>query len=374
MSWIKNFSLLSVSISFCFCVLVIGDWLLTRQINQAIEYQIDKSEAVKIEETRQKNEDIPQKAELVSQGFLPVLYPSLMDTLDVQFPLIAGLPLAKTYYCNEGYGLVKYQSDRFGFRNIDTIWDNNPQAIMIGDSFVHGACVSDEETLPKKLSNEINSNVLNLGIGGNGPSHYVTYAYLFIPRLKPKTVYLNFYPNDNGLIQKSIIERRYVELNQEIFAKNALSLIDTSLYFEQGMEIIDFLRGDKTVKKKSFVDRVIDKLKTHSTLPAIKTLLGLNQDFKQTEHAIINTLKLCNEFECKLIVSFIPNSEFYRPDPRSDNYADAIKHLTSKLGVRFVDGREFLNRKKDSADFAIKGPHLSPTGYEKMAKEIGKIK
>ncbi|MEL0326274.1 MAG: hypothetical protein VXA09_04635 [Burkholderiaceae bacterium] len=376
MSWIKNFLLLSVSISFCFCLLVIGDWLLTRQINQAIENQIENSEAEKIIETRQKNEDIPQKAELVSQGFLPVLYPYLidMDTLDVQFPLIAGLPSAKTYYCNEGYGLVKYKSDRFGFRNIDTIWDNNPQAIMIGDSFVHGACVSDEETLPKKLSNEINSNVLNLGIGSNGPSHYVTYAYLFIPRLKPKTVYLNFYPNDNGVLEKSIIERRNVELNQQIYAKNALSLIDTSLYFEQGMEIIDFLRGNKTVKKKSFADRVIDKLKTHSTFPAIKTLLGLNQDFKQTEHAIINTLKLCNEFDCKLIVSFIPNSEFYRPDPRSDNYADAIKHLTSKLGVRFVDGREFLNRKKDSADFAIKGPHLSPTGYEKMAKEIGKIK
>ena len=374
MSWIKNFSLLSVSIFFCFCVLVIGDWLLSKQINQAIENQIEKSEAVKIEETRQKNEDVPQKAELVSQGFLPTLYPRLMDTLDVKFPLIAGLPSAKTYYCNEGYGLVKYQSDRFGFRNIDTVWDNNPQAIMIGDSFVHGACVSDEETLPKKLSNEINSHVLNLGIGGNGPSHYVTYAYLFIPRLKPKTVYLNFYPNDNGLSQKSIIERKYVELNQEIFAKNALSLIDTSLYFEQGMKIIDFLRYDTTIEKKSFANKVVDKFKLHSTLPTIKSLLGLNQDFKQTEHAITNTLKLCNEFECKLIVSFIPNSEFYRPDPRSDNYADAIKHLTSKLGVRFVDGREFLNRKKDSDDFAIKGPHLSPTGYEKMAKEIAKIK
>ena len=374
MSWIKNFTLLSVSIIFCFCVLVIGDGLLSRQINQAIENQIAKSEATKIQETRQKNEDIPQRAELVSQGFLPVIYPSLMDALDIQFPLIAGLPLAKTYYCNEGYGLVEYQSDRFGFRNIDTIWDNNPQAIMIGDSFVHGACVSDEETLPKKLSNEINSNVMNLGMGGNDPSHYVTYAYLFIPRLKPQTVYLNFYSNDNGVRLKSSIERKYVDLNQEIFAKNALSLIDTSLYFEQGMKIIEFLRGDKTVEKKTFANRVIDKFKKHSALPAIKSLIGLNQDFKQTEHAITNTLELCNEFDCKLIVSFIPNSEYYRPDPRADSYADKIKHLTSKLGLKFVDGREFLNRKKDSDDFAIKGPHLSPIGYEKMAKEIARIK
>lgn len=373
MNWIKNLTLLSVSIIFCFCVLVVGDWFLLRQVNQATKNQIAKSEAAKIVETRIKNEDIPQRAELISEGFLPIIYPSLMDTLDLQFPLIAGLPLANTYYCNEGYGLVKYQSDRFGFRNIDTIWDNNPQAIMIGDSFVHGACVSDEETLPRKLSDEIGCNVLNLGISGNGPSHYFTYAYLFIPRLKPQTVYLNFYPNDSGLKLKSSIEREYVDRNRAIFAKNAVTFIDTSVIFERGMKVIEFLRDDKTTLKKSLVNKAFNKFKMHSALPTIKSLMGFSQDFKQTEHTITKTLELCNEFDCKLIVSFIPNSEYW-PDPRANSYADKIKHLTSKLGLKFVDGREILNRKKDSADFAIKGPHLSPIGYDKMAKKIARTK
>ena len=249
MSWIKNFVLLSVSGSFCFCLLVLGDWFLSKQINLAIKQQIEKSEAAKIEDTRSRNEDIPQREKLISEGFLPLVYPSLMDKLDIQFPLIAGLPLAKTYFCNEGYGLIRYQSDRFGFRNKDTIWNNNPKVIMIGDSFVHGACVSDEETLPQKLSNEINSNVVNLGISGNGPSHYFTYAYLFIPRLKPKTVYLNFYPYDNGVRLKSSIERKYVDLNYEIFENNSLSFFDTSLFFDQGMKIIELLRDEKKIEK-----------------------------------------------------------------------------------------------------------------------------
>lgn len=374
MSWIKNFVLLSVSGSFCFCLLVLGDWFLSKQINLAIKQQIEKSEAAKIEDTRSRNEDIPQREKLISEGFLPLVYPSLMDKLDIQFPLIAGLPLAKTYFCNEGYGLIRYQSDRFGFRNKDTIWNNNPKVIMIGDSFVHGACVSDEETLPQKLSNEINSNVVNLGISGNGPSHYFTYAYLFIPRLKPKTVYLNFYPNDNGVRLKSSIERKYVDLNYEIFANNSLSFFDTSLFFDQGMKIIELLRDEKKIEKKTFLNKAFHKFKQHSSLSTIKSLIGFTQDFKQTELAITKTLELCNEFNCKLIVSFIPNSEYFRPDPRAKSYADNIKHLTSKLGLNFVDGREFLNRKKDSDDFAIKGPHLSPIGYEKMAKEITRIK
>jgi hypothetical protein len=218
--------------------------------------------------------------------------------------------------------------------------------------------------------------VVNLGIGGNGPSHYFTYAYLFIPRLKPKTVYLNFYPNDNGVRLKSSIERKYVDLNHEIFAKNSLSFVDTSLFFDQGMKIIEFLRDERKIEVKSFLNKALYNFKKYSTLPTIKSLIGFtkNQDFKQTELAITKTLELCNEFDCKLIVSFIPNSEYFRPDHRANSYAEKLKHLTSKLGLNFVDGREFLNRKKDSDDFAIKGPHLSPIGYEKMAKEIAKIK
>ena len=376
-NWIKNLALISVSTSFCLCLLIIGDWFLLRQINSAIEQQKEKSEARHIEDARVRNEDIPQRQKLISEGFLPMIYPSLVDTLDIQYPLIAGLPLAKTYYCNEGYGLVKYQADRFGFRNRDAVWDDNPKIIMIGDSFVHGACVSDEETLPRKLSEEIKSEVVNLGIGGNGPSHYFTYAYLFIPRLKPRTVYLNFYPNDNRIGLKSGIELKYVDLDRKIFAENNLSFFDRSLFFDQGMQLIEFLRDknrlENEVQGKTFLSKASSAFKRHLTLPTKKSLTGLSEDFNQTERAIKKTLELCEEFNCKLVVSFIPNSEFFRPDPQADSYADKIKELTFELGLNFVDGREVLDRTKDSDDFATKGPHLSPIGYEKMAKSIATI-
>ena len=77
---------------------------------------------------------------------------------------------------------------------------------------------------------------------------------------------------------------------------------------------------------------------------------------------------LCVHFNCKLIVSFIPNSLFYRPDNRADNYGDQLAELTKRLEVQFIDGRKFIDRGKNSLDFAIKGPHLSPLGYKKIAK------
>ena len=78
------------------------------------------SEARKIEKTGIREEDIPQRDELVSEGFLPTIYPSLMDNLDVQYPLIAGLPLTNTYYCNEDFGMIGY-SKKLIFRTISKV-------------------------------------------------------------------------------------------------------------------------------------------------------------------------------------------------------------------------------------------------------------
>ena len=38
-----------------------------------------------------------------------------------QYP-IGSLPFTSTYDCDEGYGLIKYKSDRFGLRNNDENW------------------------------------------------------------------------------------------------------------------------------------------------------------------------------------------------------------------------------------------------------------
>ena len=383
MNWIKNTVLLGLSFGICVCLLIVGDWFIRRSMYEASKIQVASSEAKKIVQVREREEDIPQREKLVSQGFLPILYPTLLDNLDIKYPLIAGLPLTNTYYCNEGYGLLSYRSDRFGFRNEDTIWDKQTKAIMIGDSYVQGACVGDKDTLPIKLSEKINLSVINLGIGGNNPSHYFTYSYLFIPKLKPKIVYLNFYPNDNGVRPQSIIERKYVDQKLNIFSENTLALNDVSLFLEEGIRAMGLLKSKQQATEKENELNIIQKASRaflrHSTLPTIRSIFDsrtdfeLTKNFELTEKSITKTFNLCNKFNCEMIVSFIPNSEFYSPDPRADNYADNIAQLTTLLGIPFVDGRDIFDRNEGSQDYALKGPHLSPIGYNKMAKAIAEV-
>ena len=50
---------------------------------------------------------------------------------------------SKTINCNENGYYSIYKSDRFGFNNPDLEWDKKDiEYLLIGDSFVHGACVN----------------------------------------------------------------------------------------------------------------------------------------------------------------------------------------------------------------------------------------
>ena len=63
-----------------------------------------------------------------------------------------------------------YKSDRYGFNNPDSEWDNKEiEYLLVGDSFTRGACVNRPNDMSSFLRNLSNKSVLNLGQGGTGP-------------------------------------------------------------------------------------------------------------------------------------------------------------------------------------------------------------
>ena len=52
------------------------------------------------------------------------------------------------HLCHETGQDVFYKSDRYGFRNTDNVWEKDEvDYLLIGDSFVHGFCVQESDTL-----------------------------------------------------------------------------------------------------------------------------------------------------------------------------------------------------------------------------------
>ena len=139
-----------------------------------------------------------------SNGYVPAYFPHITQLYGEKWYPIGGKIDANTYLCDEGYGLIKYKSDRFGLRNEDKKWDlltEKPYSIFIGDSFVHGFCVKDEKTIPYLYEKKSNKISFNIGYGSNDPYNYIAILKTFIKYLLPLSnqnveIFLIFFTND----------------------------------------------------------------------------------------------------------------------------------------------------------------------------------
>ncbi len=374
---------------FVYFLLVIGDFLLSRYLNVLLS-EINP-EALKIEKERYENQDVKMIKEARNNGFNSIILtpevfetPPITNLIDKYKILPLGpRPYTKYYLCNEGYGMATYLSDRFGFRNEDEKWDEkNIDAILIGDSFTHGACVEEKDSISGIISSK-NLNVINLGTWGNGPIHYANIASNFIEPLKPKNVILIIGPNDN-LNEKNNIYNKYFpqkpmkyfeNYNKKIKPKKISS--DLNLLYSEALPYIEILT--KEVEQKGlFEGNIFKRAYKYLFLPnTIKIIKG----FVQMELAIPYSSKLmidtvvseCKANLCKPIVVYIPTSDFWRPDSRANKYLSNINKYIETLNenIIFIDLTSEIS-KLGRKGYSIQGPHLSPEGYRVISEIIYK--
>jgi hypothetical protein len=83
--------------------------------------------------------------------------------------LLSGVSNSKTIVCNESGEYLIYKSDKYGFNNPNKLWSNQANAILLGDSMTLGECVKPKEDISSVLRKNLKKNIINLGMGGNGP-------------------------------------------------------------------------------------------------------------------------------------------------------------------------------------------------------------
>ena len=143
------------------------------------------------------------------------------------FPLftVTSISNKKTIHCNESGKYSIHYTDRYGFNNPDKEWEKNIiEFLLIGDSFVHGACVNEPYTISGNLKKMIKSGgVLNLGHSSNGP--LVEYATLreYLHLKKTKRVLWIYYENDlPDLVRESKSKTLMEYLSNKNFTQNLL--------------------------------------------------------------------------------------------------------------------------------------------------------
>jgi len=345
------------------------------------------------------------KIKAIKNGYRPAIQPnSWIEKRSKLFKIakkenivpITSQPHTKVYLCNEGYGLIKYTTDRFGLRNPDDVWEKRTDIIFVGDSFANGACVEEKYSIAGRLRKKY--NVINLASNGNTTAHYISLIQTFTKYFNPeKALVLILYINDFDEKQKDIFNKfildKYLVQNIKYFDENNLlngkpqSLSNNIIkLFDFAGPIVDEIINNqfhnKKIKENLIFERLPRVLKRHYTLPEYRNILFTKKNVilpnnikftlqKLSENCGSNSL--ANK-ECKPIVVFIPASEYWKPGFNNDYYREALNDFISKSenDIKFYDSTKDLENLKMNAYSPI-GGHLSVDGYKIISDKINSI-
>ncbi len=114
------------------------------------------------------------------------------------FPL-GGISNRTTVLCNETGKWAIYNSDEHGFNNPRGLYKSGIDLLLIGDSFTHGYCVDQEQTIAANLRKQFPTTI-SIGAGGNGELSRLASLIEYGPTLKPKAVLWIYTENTWGRV------------------------------------------------------------------------------------------------------------------------------------------------------------------------------
>lgn len=213
------------------------------------EWEIELGTTARIERAAQKlgvtSWDKRDKVEVIKslrdQGrdAHPAMAPSVfLDSDGIQvkgekiFPF-GGISRTTNVFCNEMGEYSIYDADEHGFNNPLGSWEGRVDVAIIGDSFIHGACLKQGDDIASQLRGK-GLRTLNLGMGGTGPIIYSAVLKEYAEPVRPKVVVWGYYAVD---IRDPVYERVSPAL---------MRYLDDPI-FSQGL-ILDQPRVDKLIR------------------------------------------------------------------------------------------------------------------------------
>lgn len=356
-------------------ILVVGDYFY--HLAQYSKMRVTNDILTK----RKKEEDRKYLAELKSLGYEKIIfpyiyyyYPETSKNYVKEIVPISAQPNKNVYYCNEGYGMINFKTDRMGFRNNNSVWDdlkNKKNILFIGDSYTQGACVEENNVISSYFKD---FNSINLGLDGNNPYIYANLSKIFIPRIKPKYVIQIFHANDNTELGKIFLKNMEIEdIDKRYFKKDKLEPSD---------EVLSVIANTGKYIDKNFTklpgerDSLFKRGSRYLSLPTIRHNLNITlkkRNFKLPYSSVlsIDTLvQLCKKNNCTPIFLYIPVSKYWEDNnPLEKPYMDSLNNFFIENNLVYLDISDKIYKMGKSA-FAPKGKHLSPTGYKLVAEEI----
>jgi hypothetical protein len=307
---------------------------------------------------------------------------------------LSGPAKKKIIMCNEGGFWAQYQSDRYGFNNPDLIWDSKIfDFLLVGDSFVEGACVNENDTISSNLRKLSNSKVINIGRGGTASLSHLALLREYIPN-KTKRIIWVYYENDvidlefemqSELLVKYLTEKKF---SQKLKSKQ--SLID-QIHLEDHVKLVNTLNknsrsssilriygtfnNDKFSYLKLYTLRnfLRERYLERSKIQEKEKEEGLlfNKNFNNFEQIIKSANELALENNINFYFVYLSSRPKYAAKYDGENYKK-VTELLKKYNVPIIDMHNFFKEHNDPLSmFPFRRQlHYNEIGYKFVANKI----
>ncbi len=281
---------------------------------------------------------------------------------------------------------TEYRFDQHGFRNDKDPNDRDPQradVVLLGDSFVEGYRVAQDKTCAVALSQEFNSDVVNLGRADYGPPQQLVVLKRYALPLRPRVV-VWFVFVENDLSDLAEYERAiadwpaYVDqinrFSARCFTRNALDVLGTWL---------DSFRSEESDLARRRSGQWQSETLYFGFQPLQPTPERLEQ-LTRLEAILREADLLCRQNEVRLLVAYVPTKHAVYGDlcdfpPDGDVIHWQPSGLASHLGQSCQEAQiEYLDLTDSLKAAAADGKrvylpddgHWSPAGHAAVAKTL----
>lgn len=304
---------------------------------------------------------------------------------DIDLLPLSGISNNKTIFCNESGYWAMYNSDRYGFNNPDKEWEAIViDYLMIGDSFTHGACVNEKDTLGNNLRIISKKNLLNLGIQGNGPIleyatlreylkikkvNRVVWIYsgndIFDLRTEKKNIILSKYLNNKDFTQGLKFKQNQIDKIYYDIIKTELEKSNNNIKNEENKKLFEFLKLYK-IRKRTLDYYSINK----------KTEKISKNEFEEFYKILEHAQKFVMENNSKFYFVYLANNLVYHDKGFDEDYIhQGVIKILKDLNIDYIDiHAELIKQHPDPKSlFPHRGPwHYNENGYKLIASYIYK--
>jgi len=316
------------------------------------------------------------------------VFPHLSGPLLSEAPIVVNgrrvMPLspspanATVVFCNETGQYVRYESDEHGFNNPKGLWGAKAiDIVLIGDSFVHGACVESAMTIAGRLRSRWPAT-LSLGVSGAGPLFELAVLREYATEIRPNVVVWFFFEgNDLSDLHR---EQQVPELSAYVQEGHRQHLIMYQEGIDEGLAAI----VDRIVERQqqerhvswSF-ERWVSETSRIAVLSNLRAVLGIRLPRK--DHSvdpfpvlIREAKKSVQSWGGTLYFAYLPTYERYS-EWLGDGPVErgAVLKAVQEAGVEIIDvHRIFASYSNPRSFWVHPNAHYTLDGYRIIADAI----